>query len=144
VLQGRDKAIVVQQDGHLVALGRYIVVNPVRAGLVAKVGEWPWSSDRATGGHRAPPAWLTVEWLWAQLSHAPQRAVRAYRQFHSSRWKRPEDAAKVIYQAAPFFLVARVGGAQTPLPAKSDGAEDRLTSIPPGGHMIQAASTLET
>jgi REP-associated tyrosine transposase len=49
--------------------------------LVAKVGEWPWSSYRATVGHRAPPAWLTVEWLWAQFSHSPQRAVRAYRQF---------------------------------------------------------------
>jgi putative transposase len=48
--------------------------------LVAKVGEWPWSSYRATVGHRAPPAWLTVEWLWAQFSHSPRRAVRADRQ----------------------------------------------------------------
>jgi REP-associated tyrosine transposase len=53
VLQGRDKAIVVQQDGHLVALGRYVVVNPVRAGLVAKVGEWPWSSYPR---HGRPPS----------------------------------------------------------------------------------------
>jgi putative transposase len=81
VFQGRYKAIVVQKDVHLVELGRYVVLNPVRAGLVAKVGEWPWSSYRATVGHRSPPAWLTVAWLWAQFSHAPQRAVRAYRRF---------------------------------------------------------------
>src|SRR5215831_18440496 len=71
VFQGRYKAIVVQKDVHLLELCRYVVLNPVRAGLVEKVGEWLWSSYRATAGHRSPPAWLRVEWLLAQFDHSP-------------------------------------------------------------------------
>ena len=34
-------------DGHLHACLRYVELNPVRAGLVARAEEWPWSSARA-------------------------------------------------------------------------------------------------
>lgn len=68
-------------DIHLLELCWYVVLNPVRARLVEKVGEWPWSSYRATAGHRSPPAWLTVEWLLAQFDPATQRAIRVYRRF---------------------------------------------------------------
>ncbi|MAG95904.1 MAG: transposase [Alphaproteobacteria bacterium] len=33
-------------EGHLLAAARYVELNPVRAGLVAKAAEWPWSSAR--------------------------------------------------------------------------------------------------
>src|SRR3989339_1664941 len=36
VFQGRYKAVLVQKDNHLLELCRYIVLNPVRAGLVDK------------------------------------------------------------------------------------------------------------
>ncbi len=34
-------------DSHVHAAVRYVELNPVRAGLVSNVGEWPWSSARA-------------------------------------------------------------------------------------------------
>ena len=34
-------------DDHLVACIRYVSLNPVRARLVARAEEWPWSSVRA-------------------------------------------------------------------------------------------------
>jgi putative transposase len=37
VLQGRYKAILVDRDAYLLELSRYVVLNPVRAGLVAEV-----------------------------------------------------------------------------------------------------------
>jgi putative transposase len=37
VFQGRYKAIVVQKDKHLLELCRYVVLNPVRAGVVKHV-----------------------------------------------------------------------------------------------------------
>ena len=61
VFQGRYKAILVEQDAHLLELCRYVVLNPVRARLVARAGDWRWSSDgapRATGRaghHRVDP-----------------------------------------------------------------------------------------
>jgi REP-associated tyrosine transposase len=42
--QGRYKAIPVQSDEHLLTAIRYVERNPVRAGLVARVQNWPWSS----------------------------------------------------------------------------------------------------
>jgi REP-associated tyrosine transposase len=81
VFQGRYKAIVVQKDAHLLALCRYVVLNPVRARLVKRAGEWLWSSYRATAGQSACPAWLTRGWLWARFARDPQHAIRTYRRF---------------------------------------------------------------
>ena len=50
VFQGRYKAILVQKETYLTELARYIVLNPVRAGMVSRAEDWPWSSYRATTG----------------------------------------------------------------------------------------------
>ncbi len=49
--QGRFASFVMDED-HLLAALRYVELNPVRAGLVDKLGDWPWSSAHAhlTGG----------------------------------------------------------------------------------------------
>jgi putative transposase len=44
--QGRFKSFPIQQDGHLLTVIRYILRNPVRAGLVEHAIDWPWSSLR--------------------------------------------------------------------------------------------------
>jgi len=44
LFQGRYKAILVEQDSYLVELSRYIHLNPVRAGLVDRPEEYPYSS----------------------------------------------------------------------------------------------------
>lgn len=44
VYQGRFKAIAVQNDGHLLRLCKYVERNPLRARLVARAEDWPWSS----------------------------------------------------------------------------------------------------
>ncbi|WP_259504797.1 REP-associated tyrosine transposase [Shewanella baltica] len=50
VFQGRYKAILVDKNNYLVELARYIVLNPVRAGMVRSARDWPWSSYRAPRG----------------------------------------------------------------------------------------------
>jgi len=55
VLQGRFGAQLVDGDAYLREVCRYIVLNPVRAGLVAHPGEWRWSGFRATAGEAAIP-----------------------------------------------------------------------------------------
>ncbi|MDP1738304.1 MAG: transposase [Caulobacter sp.] len=43
-------ASVVMDETHLLTAARYIALNPVRARLVARAGDWPWSS---VGAHLA-------------------------------------------------------------------------------------------
>ncbi|MGD0192185.1 MAG: transposase [Rhizomicrobium sp.] len=38
---------VAMDDAHLITAARYVSLNPVRAGLVARAEDWPWSSVRA-------------------------------------------------------------------------------------------------
>lgn len=46
LFQGRHRAIICVNEAYLATLIRYIHQNPVRAGLVSKVCDWPWSSAR--------------------------------------------------------------------------------------------------
>ena len=47
VWQGRYKSFPVQRDEHLITVLRYVLQNPVRAGLSSTAHEWQWSSLRA-------------------------------------------------------------------------------------------------
>jgi putative transposase len=63
IFQGRFKAILVQKENYLLELCRYVVLNPVRAGIVEKPEAWRWSSYQATGGLRKEPDYLTTDWI---------------------------------------------------------------------------------
>ncbi len=52
LFQGRFKAIPVEKETYLLELCRYVVLNPVRAGLVPHPRAWRWSSYRATAGEQ--------------------------------------------------------------------------------------------
>ena len=80
LLQGRFKAILVEKERHLLELVRYLVLNPVRAGVVTEAGEWKWSNYRATAGLQPAPVWLETEWTTAQFGSGPG-AKGAYREF---------------------------------------------------------------
>ena len=56
VYQARFDSQLVQDDAYLVNVCRYIVLNPVRAGIVESPEQWPWSSYCAmTGLVECPP-----------------------------------------------------------------------------------------
>ncbi len=80
LLQGRFKAILVEKERHLLELVRYVVLNPVRAGLVPDAGDWPWSNYLATAGLRQAPAWLETEWTIFRFGGG-SGARAAYREF---------------------------------------------------------------
>lgn len=67
LFQSRYKAILVDRDAYLMALCRYVELNPVRAGLVATPGAWAWSSYGAHVGLDASPAWLDTDGLHGHL-----------------------------------------------------------------------------
>jgi putative transposase len=47
VFQDRFFSILITEDSHLLEASRYVVLNPLRVGLVAAPQEWPWSSYNA-------------------------------------------------------------------------------------------------
>ncbi len=51
LFQGRFASCVLD-EGHLLAAGRYVENNPVKAGIVKSAAEHPWSSARYHLGHR--------------------------------------------------------------------------------------------
>ncbi|CCE25454.1 hypothetical protein [Methylotuvimicrobium alcaliphilum] len=55
---------------------RYVVLNPVRAGMVATPGDWLWSSYRAMIGEAPTPIRLATGGLLAQFSTRPLGAKK--------------------------------------------------------------------
>jgi REP element-mobilizing transposase RayT len=81
LFQGRFKGILVERETHLLELVRYIVLNPVRSGLVKFAGEYQWSNYRATAGLHDGPPWLDVGWTLDQFGLDRRAAHEAYRRF---------------------------------------------------------------
>jgi putative transposase len=67
VFQGRFHAVLIDSDAYLLEACRYVELNPVRAGLVASVDEWPWCSYGAHVGFETAPRWLATATLHGHL-----------------------------------------------------------------------------
>lgn len=81
MFQGRFKAILVDKDDYLLELTRYVVLNPVRAGMVETPEQWCWSSYQAMTGTTPAPKWLAVDGLLSQFGKGRKKAIRRYRKF---------------------------------------------------------------
>lgn len=89
VFQGRYKAILVEKDSYLLELARYVVLNPVRARMVAEAGDWPWSSYLAMIGAAPVPDWLQTDWLLRQFADLRAEARQGYEDFIRAGVGRP-------------------------------------------------------
>jgi REP element-mobilizing transposase RayT len=92
LFQGRFTGILVERDRYLLELARYVVLNPVRAGMVRSPEEWPWSSYRATAGQDNAPTFLDTDWLLGTFGRKRSLATAEYRRF----------VAEGIYAASPW------------------------------------------
>lgn len=80
VFQGRYKSILVDKDSYLLELCRYVVLNPVRAGMVANPDQWAWSSYLPSAGKASCPHWLAAGKVLALFGEGAS-ARRTYRQY---------------------------------------------------------------
>ena len=60
VFEARFASEVVESEEQLLEALRYVVLNPVRAGLCSDPTDWPWSSFRATAGIERCPRFLAA------------------------------------------------------------------------------------
>jgi putative transposase len=81
LFQGRYKAIIVEKNNHLLSLCRYVVLNPVRVGLIKKPEQWRWSNYKATIGLAKRPSFLTIDWVLSQFGGRKRVAMEKHRRF---------------------------------------------------------------
>jgi putative transposase len=60
LFEGRFKALLVDKESYFRNVLRYVVRNPVRAGVVERPEDYRWSSYRVTAGLEDAPDWLDV------------------------------------------------------------------------------------
>lgn len=84
LFQGRFKSILVDRQAYLLELCRYVVLNPVRAGMVEKPEEYEWSSYRETAGMATGVRFVRSDWVLSQFASDASRARRLYRDFVKS------------------------------------------------------------
>jgi REP element-mobilizing transposase RayT len=81
LFQGRFHSELVEREAHLFELARYIVLNPVRAGLCENAAQWTWSSYRPTLGLDPKPGLLTPERLLEHFGGSREIAQLRYAAF---------------------------------------------------------------
>lgn len=77
LFEGRYKSTLVQADRYLLACMAYIDLNPVRAGMVAAPGDYPWSSYRHYVGQASDKLITPHPLLWS-LGNTPFAREAAY------------------------------------------------------------------
>lgn len=81
LFQGRFKAILVEDESYCWALSRYIHLNPVRARMVERPEDYPWSSYQHYLRSRKAPGWLDWQSVLAEICKDRRRAHREYQRF---------------------------------------------------------------
>ena len=81
--QGRFKASIVETDDYLFAVMRYIELNPVRAAMVARPEDHPWSSVHVHLGCRGDGV-VSIHERYAALGRTPAERQGAWRKWLAS------------------------------------------------------------
>lgn len=94
LFRGRYKSILVEEDDYLLELVRYIHRNPLRAGIVDNVEQYPWSSHHSYLSTEKLN-WLHKDFILEMLSSDYEKSCKAYQQFIAK-----EDSAEIseIYE----------------------------------------------
>jgi hypothetical protein len=75
-----ESPLLVDAHAWLLRLVRYIHLNPVRAGIVARAADYPWSGHGVYLGRPGVP-WLATDLALRLLGGDLLRATAAYRAF---------------------------------------------------------------
>ena len=81
LFQGRYKAILCDRDNYLLALIKYIHMNPVRAKVVETPGRYAWSSHRAYVGKDDGGSLVDRDVVLCLFSERRSSALQRYREF---------------------------------------------------------------
>ncbi len=148
LFERRYHAVLVTSEQQLLHVVRYVHFNPVRAGLVATPGDYPWSSHGQYLGQK-DRSWVYPERVLGTLARDVVQARLAFAEFCGEALKSPTCMA-----AARDALYSRSASGQPvdaresrPLRALDDviaevcgrsGVSENLLAAPGKGHALSA------
>lgn len=94
VFEARYHPVIVGREAHFLEVVRYVVLNPVRAGMCTRAEDWPWSAHRALAGLEHAPRFLQSRLVLSAFGGSPHGAQTAYRHF--------------VAQGSPFSSLAGI------------------------------------
>jgi len=133
VFQGRYKAILVDREGYLLEVARYVVLNPVRAGMVRLAQDWPWSSYGAMTGQVEPPRWLATDGLLSAFGGTRAEAMQRYAAFVAEGMKAPPLWSKLqgqVYLGDAGFVAQMLAKAANSPALDVPRAQRRALALP--------------
>ncbi len=83
LFENRYKSILCDEDNYLLALIRYIHLNPIRAKIVTtleQLDRYPWSGHRTLIG-KTKQSWMDVDHVLSEFGATRRKAVNSYRRF---------------------------------------------------------------
>jgi len=112
LFKGRYKSILIENDGHLLEVLRYIHRNPVKTGLESKLGNYLWYSYNSYLMDSEECDWIYKQYLLDMFSDSKSNAIRQYREYMEK--ESPKEVMKFfeIKKHSPVF--------------GSDGFKDRI------------------
>ncbi len=121
LFENRYKSILCDEDNYLLALVRYIHLNPVRAKIIrtmADMDTYPWSGHRAMI-EKAKCPWMDTATVLAQFGGTQRRAMKEYRRFMQEGMDQGHDP-----QFSGGGLVRSLGGWSTVLSMRRKGRKE--------------------
>lgn len=106
LFRGRYKSIIINGDSYLLELVRYIHRNPLNAGFVKRLEDYPWSSHRAYISKGNEGNWMHQDFVLSVLENNKSRRRQAYLNF--VKQEVPETLS-ALYEKKnlPLFLGAK-------------------------------------
>ncbi len=84
VLQGRYKAILIEDESYLLEVIRYIHLNPYRAKMVESIDSYPYSSHQAVIKIKEREKWIewyNSDWILSHFGERKEEAIESYQRF---------------------------------------------------------------
>jgi REP element-mobilizing transposase RayT len=106
LFQGRYKSIIVENDAYLLQLSYYIHRNPLRAGFIKRLIDYPWSSYPVYAYQRQYPEWLNTHLILSQFkatdkNRAYREKVQRYAKENKRIW---EDVRHGLFYGTQAFI----------------------------------------
>ena len=138
----RFKNLLVENEEYLLTVTRYIALNPVKAGIVARPEDYVWSSYRARAAYEAAPSWLTMGAVQAMFGADPQEGREAYRTFVDEGMSEPRDLAEIFINKLFLGSAEWMETMQTLVDGTERSEEAPRSQVHPGRPAIQDLSLI--
>ncbi len=109
LFERRYHARIVNVESYLLALLRYIHMNPVSAGIVKRPYEYRWSSHHGYAGTESI-SWLTTDFVLAMLAPDRGDAMAAYLRYMDCT---ADEVTDPLVESAPHSGAGAPGAART-------------------------------